>query len=88
VTNATCRRPGQQAGVVPVAANRWRHVPGVGNARLRRPREVIRGGVARGHRMAVPAAVDAYAVAGRDLGSRARDCRRVPAAGVLVGVPA
>ena len=41
--------------MVPVAATAGGTSPGPGTPVLRRPREGIRGGVARGHRMAVPA---------------------------------
>ena len=54
--------------------NRWRHILGVGNARVGRPREQIRGGVTRCHRIAVPACGRCVAVAGRDLGFPRPDC--------------
>ena len=47
--------PGQQAGVVPVVTTAGGTSPRSDAPRLRRPREGIRGGVARDHRMTVPA---------------------------------
>jgi hypothetical protein len=55
-TNATCRLFGAAARRGAGRRNRWRHILGVGNAPYcAGPREGTRGGVARGHRMAVPA---------------------------------
>jgi len=47
--------PGQQVDVMPVVATAGGASSGSGIPLLRRPRGGIRGGVARGHRMAVPA---------------------------------
>src|ERR1039457_6136724 len=57
--------PGQQAGAVPVAVTAGGTSPGPGTPVLRRPREGIRGGVARAIVWPCPLAAAPYAAAGR-----------------------
>jgi hypothetical protein len=72
--NATCRRAGAAGRRGAGRRNRWRHIPGVGNARVAPAARRDPGRCRVAIVWPCPLAVDAYAAAGPDLGFPRPDC--------------